>query len=379
MICAVLSLILSSKRGFSRFLISDGPPRAGILFAGALIVAGCSGSRAPADEMPPGREYFFYVAAESDDTVALIRFDGKNAFLEKSIPVGSWPVEIEGPHGVTVSPDGEYWFVSLAHGLPSGKVLKYETGSDEFVGEVGVGLFPATMEMSAATGLLYVVNFNLHGRPSETSDLSVIEPETMTEIARVEHGIMPHGSRISPDGLRHYSVAMMSGELWELDATTLEVTRRMDLNLGGAKTKPTWVQPHPRKPLLYVALNGADEVLEINIDDWEITRHFVTDKAPYNLDVSSDGRLLVVSYKGAAKIGIWDLHTGEELARLENSRRVSHGVIISPDSRFAFISVEGVGGEPGAVDVFDLRKLVRISSVDIGKQAGGMYFWKMTG
>ena len=224
-----------------------------------------------------------------------------------------------------------------------------------------------------------MVNFNLHGRPSETSDLSVIEPETMTEIARVEHGIMPHGSRISPDGLRHYSVAMMSGELWELDATTLEVTRRMDLNLGGAKTKPTWVQPHPRKPLLYVALNGADEVLEINIDDWEITRHFVTDKAPYNLDVSSDGRLLVVSYKGAAKIGIWDLHTGEELARLENSRRVSHGVIISPDSRFAFISVEGVGGEPGAVDVFDLHKLVRISSVDIGKQAGGMYFWKMTG
>ena len=48
-----------------------------------------------------GGDYYIYCTAESEDEVALIRFDGKVAHVEKRIPVGVWPVEIEGPHGIT--------------------------------------------------------------------------------------------------------------------------------------------------------------------------------------------------------------------------------------------------------------------------------------
>jgi len=40
------------------------------------------------------------------------------------------------------------------------------------------------------------------------------------------------------------------------------------------------------------------------------------------------------------------------------------------------VTAEGVGGEPGAVDVFDLQALERVASVDVGQQAGGVAFWK---
>ena len=53
-------------------------------------------------------DYYVYVCAESEDEVALIKFDGKNAVVEKTIPVGVWPLEIEGPHGITVAPDGTW-------------------------------------------------------------------------------------------------------------------------------------------------------------------------------------------------------------------------------------------------------------------------------
>ena len=56
---------------------------------------------------------------------------------------------------------------------------------------------------------------------------------------------------------------------------------------------------------------------------------------------------------------------------------VSHGVVVTPASRYAFVSVEGVGGEPGAVDAIDLRALQLAGSVDIGKQASGIAFWKI--
>ncbi len=337
----------------------------------------------PSAAQDPARAYYAYVAAESEDQVALVRFDGTRAAAVKTIPVGTWPTEIEGPHGVTVSPDGKYWFVSIAHGFPYGRVFKYETGTDEVIGQVEVGLFPATMEISPTTGLLYVVNFNLHG-DKVPSTVSVIEPETMTEIARVPHGVMPHGSRISPDGLHHYSVAMMDNELIEIDAATLEVTRRMKTYADhGASMrptrmpKPTWADPHPLKPFVYVANNGTDEVVEVDLKAWVITRRFATGKAPYNLEVSPDGRRLVVSYKGEGATGVWDLDTGQELARIPNSRKVTHGVAITPDGKYAFVTAEGIGGEPGGVDVMNLETLTRVATADVGKQAGGIYFWKM--
>ena len=346
------------------------------------------------------QSYYVYVAAESEDQVALIRFDGTQAEVVKTIEVGTWPTEIEGPHGLTVSPDGRHWYLSLAHGLPFGKVVKYKTGTDEKVGEVEVGLFPATMQISPTTGLLYVVNFNLHGK-REPSSVSVIDPVTMTEVARTTTGVMPHGSRLTPDGLKHYSCAMMSGELIEIDALTFEVTRRLHTGSGkaliagtmaissdSAKTgmtmghdarppKPTWVHPHPTKPFVYVANNGSDEIVEVDLEKWEISRRFKTTGAPYNLEVTSDGRYLVASQKKGGSTGVFDLNTGEEIARIANSRKVTHGVAISPDNRYAFVSVEGIGGEPGSVDVIDLQTMDRVATAEIGKQAGGIAFWKI--
>ncbi len=100
------------------------------------------------------QNYYVYVTAESEDEVSLIKFDGKQATIEETITVGTWPAEIEGPHGINVSPDGKYWYLSLAHGNPYGTLYKYSTETNEIVGQVKLGLFPASLQVSEATGLL---------------------------------------------------------------------------------------------------------------------------------------------------------------------------------------------------------------------------------
>ncbi len=342
-------------------------------------------------DLSQAQDYYIYVASESEDEVSVVRFDGKKALVDKKIPVGVWPVEIEGPHGLTISPDGNFWFLSIAHGKPYGKVYKYATGTDELIGELELGFFPATMEISKATGLLYVVNFNLHG-DHVPSSVSIVDPETMIELERVTTGIMPHGSRLSPDGLNHYSVAMMSNELYEIDAVTFELKRKLfvgdmpdmmsmgDMRLSGHAMptyNPTWAIPHPFKDVVYVANYGTAEVIEVDLEQWEITRNFKTAPGPYNIAVSPDGNRMVVTYKIDGSTGVWDLNSGEELARITNSREVSHGIVISPDSRFGFASVEGKGSEPGSVDVIDLQAIKHVASADVGKQAGGIAFWKI--
>ena len=50
--------------------------------------------------------------------------------------------------------------------------------------------------------------------------------------------------------------------------------------------------------------------------------------------------------------------------------------MVSPDDRYAFVSVEGIGSEPGTVEVIDLNSLISVAQVDVGQQAGGIDFWK---
>ncbi|MGY5851386.1 YncE family protein [Salegentibacter sp. F14] len=365
------------------------------------------------------QEYYIYVTAESEDEVALVRFDSQSeeAQVAKVIPVGYKSAEIEGPHGITVAPDGDHWFLSLAHGNPNGYLYKFSTGTDKLEGKTTLGLFPASMAISPKTGYLFCVNFNLHGE-MVPGTVSVVEPDSMTEIRKIQVGVMPHGSRISPDGTEQYSVGMMSGDLFEINTMSFRVSRILDLNTNKAldplqyeqkfmghqmtgtanhnshkghkraakrqqeemmhsKIKPTWVQPHPYKDLIYIAANGTDEILEIDSKEWKIINRMKTGKAPYNLDVTPDGKTLIASYKGDKATGIWNLESHKEIARVENTRKIIHGVAVSPDSRYAFISVEGIGGEPGTVDIIDLKSATKVANVEIGKQAGGIAFWKM--
>ena len=347
-----------------------------------------------AQRAEPALDYWIYVAAESSDEVYKIRFDGEAAEVAKVIDVGVLPTEIEGPHGLTVSPDGKHWFLTMAHGQPFGILYKYSTETDELVAQTELGLFPATMQISTATGLLYAVNFDLHG-DMQPSSVSIVDPEAMVEVARTTTGPMPHGSRVSPDGLHHYSCAMMSAQLFEIDAADFEVKRALaldDVGIAGhahgaaarkkpvdanAKpAKPTWVHPHPTQPMVYVALNGIDEIAEVDLERWRIVRRFPTDKGPYNVEVTPDGKKLLVSYKSAGAIGIWDISGGRELARLPSSRSVTHGVVISPDSRYGFVSCEGKGAEKGTVDVIDMVENKKVCTVAVGLQAGGITFWR---
>ena len=344
----------------------------------------------------PTKTYYLYACAESADEVALITFGPDGAAVAKTITVGSFPAENEGPHGIGVSPDGRYWYVSIAHGFPFGSVHKYETGTDEWVGDVTLGMFPATLDISASTGLLYAVNFNLHGLP-EPSSISVVDTESMTEVARVPTGIRPHGSRLSRDGAWHYSVNVMNGELVELDAFSFEIARRLSLPevtpVAGASggygvvsdeaadalqmAQPTWVTAPTPQGTVYVTANNAAMIFEVDLAAWAIRRTFQTGPGPYTLDVTPDGRTLVATYKSGGAVGFWNLEAGRESTRIKTTRTLPHGVVIAPDGEYAFVTLEGVGSEPGTVEVYHIPTRRRVGAVDIGKQAGGIAFWKM--
>jgi len=335
--------------------------------------------------------YLFYVASESDDVVTLVRFTpGEGLSAEKVITVGWLPAEIEAPHGVFVDPDGSKWYLTLGHGFPFGHLVKYATGADTVLGMTELGLFPATVSVPKSGGVAFAVNSDFHG-DMKPSTVSVIDLETMTELDKVETCTMPHGSRFGPDGMTHYSACMMDDQVVAISLGNLAVSHRIDLVTGEPPAtnghaahaanrqpcSPTWVAPHPDGRRAYVACNKGNEVVELDLRKWSVLRRFPAPKAPYNADVSPDGKLLLVTQKASAEVSVFDLAKGERIGLIPTTRTVTHGVIVSPDNRFAFVTVEGVRGEPGTVEAIDLGTMQRVGTLDVGKQAGGIAFWKM--
>ena len=345
----------------------------------------------------PTANYWIYVGAESADLIHRVRFGPDGAVVEKTLPVGESAPELEGPHGLQISRDGQYLHLTTGHGSPDGKYWRYVLGPDTLAGPgIFLGYFPASIDVTPDGLYAFIVNFNLHGEMVPSS-VSVVYTPTHTEVARTETCTMPHGSRVDPSGLHQYSTCMMDDQVVELDTRTFAVSRRFGLAKGKegpithytatghsghggmapASCSPTWAQPSADGSKLYVACNKADQIVEIDAARWEITRTFATGRGPYNLAVTPDGRLLIATLKQGGGVQIFDLASGQSVLNTKSSTTVTHGVAVSPDSRYAFVSNEAVGAAPGKVDIYDLRTLTRVADVPVGQQAGGIAFWKM--
>ncbi len=397
------------------------------LLFGILLLAPAAAAAQDDRVAPPDREYFAFVVSESNDRVQLIRFGPEGAHVERQFQTGMMITDTDGPHGVAVAPDGRHYFVTTGHGAPFGRLWKYTTDKDSLVTSIELGHFPASLQVSPDGMFVFVVNFNLYG-DMVPSSVSVVDAEQMVEIARIRTCTMPHGSRLNAAGTRQYSTCMMDDMLVEIDAHGLEVARHFMLAKGrehgmsgapgehhahgtaapaahqhgqghggdghaahGARTgggtspqheiscSPTWAAPLQDGSRVYVACNKANDIVEVDVATWRMLRRIPAGEGVYNLAPTHDGTRLIATNKAGQSVSVFDLASGRELARIPTKRPVVHGVAITPDDRYAFISVEGIGSEPGTVEIIDLRALQTVATVDVGQQAGGIDVWKMTG
>jgi len=387
--------------------------RTALAILAAILCAGSITSQQPG-QLPgskPEQDYLVYVLSEAADKIALVRFGPKGVRVEREISTGDMPTDIDGPHGIAISPDKQFYYVSLAHGRPFGSVWKYSAKDDQVISSVRLGYFPATMDISADGSLLYVVNFNLHG-DMVPSSVSVVATERMLEVARITTCAMPHGSRLNSRGTKHYSACMMDDMLVEINTNTLKASRHFLLTkgremgmtgppvkkpsathgsmkhdtgghgmeppkVGELSCSPTWAQPSGSGSSIFVACNKSDEIVEVDAERWKVSRRIPARPGVYNLAITRDSTRLIATNKRDQSVSVVELKTGRELARIPTRRKVLHGVVVSTDDRYAFVTVEGIGSEPGTVEVIDLAAGKIVASVDVPELAAGIDFLRM--
>ncbi len=375
------------------------------LLAAALVAAGTSLQAQAAD---PG--YRVGVVSESGDIVTWLRPGEGTLTVDHVVPVGIMPSDIDGPHNVTVAPDGKSYYISIAHGTPYGSLWRLSLPGDTLIGRAPLELFPTTISVTPDGGIAFVANSDFYGDRPRINPVSIIETSTMSKIADVPACDMPHGVKVNHGGTHVYITCMHSDEILEMDPGTFSVTRRGRAGSGhemagmagmshGAPARasapsapapaappaaaaaeavcaPTFVSVSPDDRRLYVACNTGNTVQVWDAASMTRIREVPVGHGAYNVEASADGKYVIVTNKKDRSVSILDADKLTELARVPTAKPVVHGVAYSPDGRYAYISSESVGSDPGSVDMIDLATRKVVASVPVPLQPTGITIWR---
>jgi hypothetical protein len=375
--------------------------------------------------VPPDNSYLFFVASEGFNQVALLRFGPTGARIEHRTLIRLPSVDSTNPRSVHVAPGGQYYYLGTTLGFPSGELLKLHISadsapmmrvgadsargaapSDTLRGREPLDGIPGAIQVTPDGEYALVTNAPLAtGLPP--SWISVVYLKPMVEVARITTCASPRGGRLTVDGARHYSLCAAGDELIEIDVPAMKLSRR--LALGGAgepRCAPDAVTIANDDARLYITCEQSGEVVEVDPRAWTVTRRITVGKRPTDVAATPDGRMLVVINRESQSVSLVDLANGREITQvatvlqfpaafslnpndavplltwtLERARlalwHVPAAVVVSPDNRYAFVTVAGLGGDPGTVDVIDLASHAIVATVEVGRGAGSIDFWKM--
>jgi DNA-binding beta-propeller fold protein YncE len=222
--------------------------RAALLFA---LVCGCGpslvfpqqGSQWPdAPTLALVHQPRFVITDNLSDKLSYVTVNATPPALLGDVTVGDNPVELEGPHHLTASPDGRYIYFNLSNYVPGtgsgphgshgtgtafGSVVKLDALTQENLGETVVDRSPGDIIRSSDGKTLFVSHYDLlrvqqtlatGGAPDTAdSDVAVIDSNTMQRLAMIPVCPTAHGMGLSNDGATLFVTCWASDQLAVVD------------------------------------------------------------------------------------------------------------------------------------------------------------------
>lgn len=352
------------------------------------------------------------VVSESGDIVTWIKPGNGTLTLDRVVPVGIMPADIDGPHNITVSPDNKFYYISIAHGTPYGSLWKLDAMNDTLVGRAPLEAFPTTIGLTPDGEMAFVANSDFHGDHPRQNVVTVVHTPSMSTITQLPVCDMPHGAKSNHAGTIVYISCMNSDELVEIEVATLRILRRVKTGAGhdmnamagmdhgtpgmnhaappptaaatvpsaapadDGSCAPTFVAVSADDRTLYAACNHTGSLQVWDAATLTKTREVRLGAGSYNVEPSPDGKWIIVTNKKDKSFSLVDATTLTEVVRVPTTKKIVHGVAYSPDNRYAFITQESIGADPGAVDMFDLTTRKTVASFPLPAQPTGVTIWR---
>jgi YVTN family beta-propeller protein len=199
--------------------------------------------------------------------------------------------------------------------------------------------------------------------------ISIVDLASRSITGRVSTGRFPHGLRMSPDGQEICVANVRDGTV----SFIAVAGRKEDARIAVGKA-PVQVAYSPDGDRIHVSLRDENSVATIDRRTRTIIARTPVGPKPIQTFVSPDGRWLIAANQGSdAKpndtVSIIATDTMQVASTLKTGRG-AHGVVISDDSSWAFVS----NIHDGTVSVVDLRALKVVRQYRVGRGPNGISY-----
>jgi YVTN family beta-propeller protein len=339
-----------------------------IAVLGALV-AGCSSDSSQPNgpgAHDPESDSRLYVTSGFTDEV--LRMDPSDGSIVRRIPTERRRDEVDEPHAVAISPDGQYWYATVAHGEPT--LWKYEMADDRLVGRVTLPTAGAARIGITPDGARAFVPDYDRSQPGVPSRVSVVDLADLSVVATPVVCGGPHHAEVDPAGDLVAVACSLSDEIVLLDARTLEERDRFaagpEAGTPGQPTlKPLNLAWSPDGEVIWVGLHLAGTVRAFR-PNGEIVGTVTVGSRPAQIALTPDGGTLVTANRGDASLSLVDTNSLVETSRISLGAEHPHGIALDEQGLRAFVSCEGTPQTSGRAVAVDLENGSILWSAEAG-------------
>lgn len=336
-----------------------------------MLPLACDDSSAANGDSPGGRLYI--TSGATDEVLVLDALDGR--VLERFVTKLRRD-EVDEPHGIAVAPNGEHWYVTLAHGDPT--LWKFELPGDRLVGRVELGTYGAArIGITPDSRRAFIPDYYRSGQ-GQTSGLAVVDLHTLEIEDRPLVCSAPHDAEVDPEGARVAIACSLSDEIVVLDVESLQEISRFHVDdspgpPGEPIFKPLNLLWSPSGDTLYVGLHAAGLIRAFDVEG-TLLGSAAVGAGPAQIALTADGQTLVTANRNDSSASVIDLPAFSERERVQLGRTHPHGIALADRSQIAYVTYEGSVGSPGGVVAIDLSSAEVVWSVEAGAYTLGVAY-----
>lgn len=331
-----------------------------LLFMGAgiigmsLIIAGCGNEKDVTKQAEPApqenvetHQGLIYVPNAGEGTVSVIN-PNENKVVD-TISLGTQ----QASHGIALSLDGKTLYTGT--GFEGQSLIVIDTETNEPINEIKFNGGVHGIDLSGDGQYLYVSLSPGLGNDGNGA-LAVLKTDTLEKIAEIDTVVGSSHVAVTPDGSQVWLAHANGGKVSVIDTKTNTLVKTIKV-----ADVPNEVAISPDGKWAFVANVGSDLVSVIEIDTLEVIKTIQAGDGPHGVTVSPNGKELWVSSRNSYDVTIIDTATLERKAILPTGGSANH-VAFSQNGEWAYVTNQ----RSNEVVKIDVQKKEIVAKIPVG-------------
>ena len=266
--------------------------------------------------IPTGKEpHHLYMTPDEKSVIVANAFGDSLTFIDpRTAAVQRKVYDILDPYQLRFSPDMK-WFVTAANRLNHVDIYRWDGQNLQLAKRISTGKTPSHVWIDTKSTTVWATM-------QDSDELVTIDLQTQTLRSRVKTGSLPADVFGTPDD-RYLLVGLTGGdgvEVYDVTSGEPKFVKKIPTGLGAHAFRALGDRKH-----VFVSNRAGNSISMIDYQNMQVASQLPGPAGPDCMDVSSDGKLLMVASRWAKKLTVIDIAERKVLRQIDVGKS-PHGV-----------------------------------------------------